>query len=132
MKLVDARKIADRGIARARANRLPVSIAVVDEFAMLVQLDRLDHANLASPEIAEAKAVTAMKFKRRTSELAKLDPEELRSLREVLPFKIMLQSGGVPIVRGGTVVGAVGVSGGTEQQDEELALYLATAESPGE
>lgn len=125
MKLVDARKIADRGIARAQANRLPVSIAVVDEFAMLVQLDRLDDANLISPEIAEATAVTAMKFKRRTSELAKLNSEELRSLREAVPFKIMIQPGGVPIVRGGTVVGAVGVSGGTDQQNEELALYLA-------
>lgn len=125
MNLVDARKIADRGIAKAKAGRLPVSIAVVDEFAMLVQLDRLDNANLASPEIAEAKAITAMKFQRRTSDLSKLDPEELRSLREVVPFKIMIQAGGVPLVRGGVIVGAVGVSGGTEQQDEELAQYLA-------
>jgi uncharacterized protein GlcG (DUF336 family) len=125
MNIVDARKIADRGIATAQAKLLPVSIAVVDEFAMLVQLDRLDNAALASPEIAEAKAVTAMKFKRRTSELSKLNSEELKSLQEAVAFKIMIQAGGVPIVRGGAIVGAVGVSGGSDEQNEELALFLA-------
>lgn len=125
MNIVDARKIADRGIATAQTKRLPVSIAIVDEFAMLVQLDRLDNAALASPEIAEAKAVTAMKLNRRTSELSKLNSEELKSLREAVPFKIMSQPGGVPIVRGGTVIGAVGVSGGSDEQNEELALFLA-------
>jgi uncharacterized protein GlcG (DUF336 family) len=125
LKLIEAKRIVRRGLARAQELKLAVSFAVVDEFADLVQLDRVDNAPLVSPQIAEAKAVTAMKFRHNTSDLLKRDPETLHSLRDVVGFGMMVQAGGVLIYRDGMVVGAIGVSGASEHQDEELAVYAA-------
>ncbi len=125
LSLAEAREIADRGISRARDLNLCISIAVVDEFAQLVQLDRMDEAVLTSPEMAEAMTVTAMKFRLPTSELTKLDPETLRNLQGIASFKMLPLQGAVLIVRGTTVVGAVGVSGASHAENEEIAAFAA-------
>jgi len=106
---------------------LKMSFVVVDEFGQLVQLDRMDCASLMSPDIAEAKAVTALNFKRPTSEVAKLDPATLEGIRDVVHFKVVAIPGGLPIFDGQDLKGAIGVSGGTAQQDEEVARHAVAA-----
>src|SRR5437763_12040735 len=124
LTLADARRYADAAIAAARAQDLRVAVAVVDELGQLLQLDRMDGALLMGPDVALAKAVTALNFQRPTSSLAALastNHDLVQSLRQAVRFSIMAVAGGVPIARNGTVVGAIGVSGATAEQDERLA-----------
>jgi uncharacterized protein GlcG (DUF336 family) len=100
-----------------------LSFVVVDEFGQLVQLDRMDGAALMSPDIAEAKALTALNFKLPTSQVSRLDRETLRAIEEVVSFKLIPLPGGVPIYDGSELKGAIGVSGGTAEQEEDAANY---------
>ena len=126
MTLGEARGYADQGIAKAQAMGLQISLAVVDEFGQLVQMDRMDGASLMSPDIAEAKAVTALNFRRATSLVAQqISADVLRSLQASVHFNILAASGGVPIYKDGELAGAVGVSGATGEQDEEVASAAA-------
>jgi glc operon protein GlcG len=123
MPLTEAIAYVDRGLEKARQMGVAVSCAVVDEFGQLVQLDRMDGAALMSPDIAAAKAVTALNFKRPTSEVGKMDAAALRSIADAVNFKLVALAGGVPIFRDAALRGAIGVSGATSQQDEELARF---------
>jgi uncharacterized protein GlcG (DUF336 family) len=113
----------DRGIARANELGLKLSFVVVDEFGQLVQLDRMDGASLMSPDIAEAKALTALNFKVATSQVAKMDREALKAMEQVVHFRIVPLAGGMPIFAGSELKGAIGVSGSTPEQNEEVAIY---------
>lgn len=126
MLLSEALAYVDRCIVKAKQLGVSVSFAVVDEFGQLVQLDRMDGAALMSPDIAEAKALTALNFKCPTSDVSKLDPEALRSIGAVVQFTIVALPGGVPIFEGANMKGAIGVSGATPQQDEDIANYGIT------
>ncbi len=126
MTLAEARSYADKGIAQAREMGLQISLAVVDEFGQLVQMDRMDGASLMSPDVAEAKAVTALNFRRATSLVAQqVNPDILRSIQASVHFNILAAAGGVPIYRDGELAGAIGVSGATGEQDEEVATSAA-------
>ncbi len=109
-----------------------MSIAVIDEYGMLVQLDRMDGASLMSPDIAEAKAITALNFKRPTSKVAKLDREALHQIGELVNFKLVARGGGVPVLDGSEVRGAIGVSGATTQQDEDVAKAALATRTRGQ
>jgi uncharacterized protein GlcG (DUF336 family) len=127
MKLNEAIACVDRGIARAESLGLKLSFAVIDEFGQLVQMDRMDGASLMGPDIAEAKALTALNFKRPTSEVAKIDKDVLQALSEAVHFKVVPVAGGVPIMQGGELIGAIGVSGASSQQDDDIARHAAGA-----
>ena len=122
MTLEEARSYADKAIAKAREMGVQISLVVVDEFGQLVQMDRMDGASLMSPDIAEAKAVTALNFRRATSLVAQqINSDVLRSLQASVHFNILAAAGGVPIHKDGELAGAIGVSGATGEQDEEVA-----------
>jgi len=123
MKLSEAIACVDRGIAQAEKMGFKLSFAVIDEFGQLVQMDRMDGASLMGPDIAEAKALTALNFKRPTSEVAKIDKEVLKALSEAVHFKVVPVAGGMPIFEGDELKGAIGVSGATSQQDEDIARH---------
>ena len=132
MSLAEALAYADAGIAKAKELGVKVSIAVIDEYGMLVQLDRMDGASLMSPDIAEAKAITALNFKRPTSKVAKLDREALHQIGELVNFKLVARGGGVPVLDGSEVRGAIGVSGATTQQDEDVAKAALATRTRGQ
>lgn len=114
-----AKKIAVASEAEARKNNWNVVIAVVDDGGHLVYLQRIDGTQTGSIDVAIGKARTAAAFKRPTKvfdELAKTRP----SITSISPNAVLLE-GGVPVVVGGQVVGAVGVSGVTSQQDAQIA-----------
>jgi uncharacterized protein GlcG (DUF336 family) len=127
MTLQQALTYADRAIAKAKDLGLSISLVVIDEFGQLVQLDRMDGASLMSPDVAEAKAVTALNFKLPTSQVAKMSAEELKSLQEVVHFKIVALAGGLPILQGDELKGAIGVSGASASQEEAIAKHAIAA-----
>lgn len=127
MTLQQALAYADRAIAKAKELGLTISLVVIDEFGQLVQLDRMDGAPLMSPDLAEAKAVTALNFKLPTSQVAKMGAEELKATQEAVHFRIVPLAGGLPIVQGGELKGAIGVSGATASQEEAIAKHAISS-----
>jgi glc operon protein GlcG len=115
---------AKQAIAAAEAeaikNGWAVAIAIVDSGANLVMLQRLDNAQLSSVRIAEAKAKTAAEFRRPTKVFEDAVAGGGIGLR-VLTFGASVAEGGVPIVSGGKIIGAIGVSGVQSHQDAQIA-----------
>jgi glc operon protein GlcG len=112
--------------AEAMKNNWGVAIAIVDSGGNLVMLQRLDNAQLSSVRIAEAKARTAVEFRRPTKVLEDALAGGGVGLR-VLTFGASLAEGGVPIVSGGRIVGGIGTSGVASHQDAQVAQAGADA-----
>lgn len=121
-----ARGYADRAIAAARAGGHRVGVAVVDESGQLMQMDRMDGASPMSPDMAEAKALTALNFQRPSLEVGKNIPSDrLAEIRALAHFNVMAGGGGVPITRDGVVVGAIGIHGGGGGEASEALARAA-------
>ena len=118
LSLEAANKIIAGAIAEAKANNWLVDIAVVDDAGHLLSFQRMDGALIGSIEVAIGKARTASLFRRPTKVLE--EAAKTRPAIVTLPNGVLLQ-GGVPVVVNGQIVGAVGVSGVTSQQDEQIA-----------
>jgi glc operon protein GlcG len=125
LTLAAAKKIAAAAEAEAKARGARVVIAVVDDGGYLLLLERLDDAQVASVEVGIGKARTAAIF-RRPSKVFEDQVREGRVAALGLPGATPLQ-GGVPVVFEGKVIGAIGVSGETPAQDEEIAKAGADA-----
>jgi uncharacterized protein GlcG (DUF336 family) len=121
-----AKKVMAAAEAEATKNNWAVAIAIVDSGANLVMLHRLDNAQLSSVRIAEQKARTAAEFRRPTKVFEDAVAGGGVGLR-VLTFGASVAEGGVPIVSGGQVVGAIGVSGVQSHQDAQVAQAGADA-----
>jgi uncharacterized protein GlcG (DUF336 family) len=126
LDLAAAKKVMAAAEAEAGKNNWGVAIAIVDSGANLVMLQRLDNAQLSSVRIAEAKARTAAEFRRPTKVFEDAVAGGGIGLR-VLTFDASVAEGGVPIVSGGKVVGAIGVSGVQSHQDAQVAQAGADA-----
>ena len=114
-----ARSIADAAETEAQRRGATVVIVVVDDAGHLLVLHRLDDTQVASVEVGIAKARTAAIF-RRPSKVFEDQVKNGRISALALPGAAALQ-GGIPIVHHGRVVGAIGVSGNTPQEDEDIA-----------
>jgi uncharacterized protein GlcG (DUF336 family) len=121
-----AKKAMAAAEAEATKNNWGVAIAIVDSGANLVMLQRLDNAQLSSVRIAEQKARTAAEFRRPTKVFEDAVAGGGIGLR-VLTFGASVAEGGVPIISGGKVIGAIGVSGVQSQQDAQVAQAGADA-----
>ena len=119
LTLDTAKKIAAATEAEARKRGATVVIAVVDDGGYLLVLERLDDAQVASVDVGIAKARTAAIF-RRPSGVFEDQVKNGRIAALALPGAVALK-GGVPIIIDGKVVGAVGVSGNSPQEDEDIA-----------
>lgn len=127
LNLAGAEVVLEAARAKAAAMGLRVNVAVVDDGGHPVAFARMDGARPASGYTALTKAVTAATFRQATGPApAKGEPNLLLSLS--LPAAAAASGGkgtplkgGVPIVIDGQVVGAVGVGGGTGEQDVEVA-----------
>ena len=109
--------------------RQPMCIAVVDAGARLIAFARMNGALLASIDIAQRKAITAMMVKMTTRDLAPLcQPGAPLYGIEVTNGGLVTFAGGIPLADPeGEPVGAIGVSGGTVEQDHEVAEAGAAA-----
>lgn len=120
-----ARKVAQAAEQHARANQWNVCIAIVDEGGHLLYFQRMDGVQTGSVLVSQRKAQTAAAFKRPT----KAFEEQVAGGRNALlalPGAVPLE-GGVPLVVEGQVIGAIGVSGVTAQQDGQIAQAGADA-----
>jgi uncharacterized protein GlcG (DUF336 family) len=123
-----ARRILDAGIAKAEEIGQPMNIAVVDAGGHLVAFGRMDGAIKASIDISTRKAVTSVLMNAPTAALMKIAQPggELYGL-EQLAGGLVLFGGGIPLHAGDQVVGAVGVSAGSVEQDVAVATAAADA-----
>jgi len=122
-----ATKVLDAAQAEAAKNNWPVAISVVDGSDFLVAFRRIDNTRLGSIEVSLEKAKAAALFRRPTKVFEESIEKGSAGLRVLkLPGGLPIE-GGLPIVVDGKVVGAVGVSGVTSQQDGEVAKAGAGA-----
>lgn len=125
LTLEAARRAAAAAEAEARRNNWAVSIAVLDDSGQMILFQRMDGAKLVATDIAIRKARTAVYFQGPTKDL---EAEVAGGRTALLPIDgFMPLEGGVPIVAGGQMVGAIGVSGVTGAQDAQCALAGAAA-----
>ncbi len=120
LTLNGARTIAAAAEAKAKDEGARVVIAVVDEGGNLLLLQRLDDTQVASVNVGIDKARTAAIY-RRPSRVFEEQVKNGRVSALALHGAVALQ-GGVPITVNGRVIGAIGVSGETPQQDEDIAM----------
>ncbi len=120
LTLDGAKKIAAAAEAKAKAEGARVVIAVVDDSGNLLLLERLDDTQVASVNVGIDKARTAAIY-RRPSKVFEDQVKNGRVSALALHGAVALQ-GGVPITVNGKVIGAIGVSGETPQQDEDIAV----------
>jgi glc operon protein GlcG len=120
LSLAAARAIVAAAEAEAKARGVGVVTVVVDDGGHIIELSRMDTAQVASVNVGIGKARTAAIY-RRPSRVFEEQIKQGRVAALALADATPLQ-GGVPIVIGGQVVGAVGVSGDTPQVDEDIAI----------
>ena len=129
LTLKEARAAIERGVAKAQALNFKVAVAVVDAAGHLVACDRMDGALWITPEIARAKANAAAAFQATTQNLEErftgaraLFAGNVASLGD---YRLVFGRGGVPIVAGDRIVGAVGVSGAVPPDNDHLIADAA-------
>lgn len=113
-----ARAIADKALAAAQDQGLAISVAVVDDGGFLLAALKMEKAGKLTPKVAMEKASTAALMRAPSAVLqsrVKDDPALLR-LTDYLPM-----AGGLPVMHAGECAGAVGISGGTAEQDTQIA-----------
>ena len=123
-------KITKRAIAKANEINVPATIAVVDASGNLISLHRMKDAILASLELAPKKAYSAISMKSSTKDLSHSSQpgDELYQIETNTDGKIVTFAGGIPIIGDGVYYGAVGVSGGTVDEDQQIADYAISLE----
>jgi len=129
MTLEDARRVIAAAEKKAKEFGQPMNIAVADEGGNLVPHVRMDGAWLGSIDISINKAFTARAFDIATKDLAAHSQSggQFFGIHASNHGKIMIFAGGIPLKKNGKVVGAVGVSGGSGDQDHSVAEAGAAA-----
>jgi uncharacterized protein GlcG (DUF336 family) len=114
---------------KAKGVGIPYNIAVVDAGGRLVTFVRQDGAPIGSIDLAIDKVATARIFDRSTSELASLTQsgKPLFGIQETNAGKVVIFGGGIPVWYGDHIVGAIGTSAGTVEQDIAVAEAAITA-----
>jgi len=114
-----ARILGELAEAKAISIGVPMAIAITDERGDTVFFGCMDNALPASREIAPAKAATAARLRMSTEEVGRLAQPggKLYGIQHALKDKIVVFGGGIPLCINGNVAGAVGISGGTVEED---------------
>lgn len=127
--LADARRVIAAAEEKAKEIGQPMNIAVVDAGGNLVAHVRMDKAWIGSVDISINKAWTSRAFDITTKDLgANSQPnDQFFGIHVSNHGRVMIFAGGIPLKRGSEVVGAIGVSGGSGQQDQSVAEAGAAA-----
>ena len=119
LSLAEAMKVSAAAQEEAKKNNWTVAIAIVDDGGHLILLHKMDETQLGSIRVALDKAESALHFKRSTKVFedgVAGGRNALLRLTGAVPI-----DGGLPIMHGGKIVGAIGISGGTAAQDGQVA-----------
>ncbi|HEY1310346.1 MAG TPA: heme-binding protein [Pseudolabrys sp.] len=133
LRAAECREFIAAAVEKAAEMGVPVSVAVVGPEGHLILVERMDDAGFITPDTAIAKAYTVAAFRSMSPRFPdglviqqwfkERNPQLLVSLAAMTNGKIAASGGAAPIFRGDEMVGAFGISGGTSQQDEEMAQY---------
>jgi uncharacterized protein GlcG (DUF336 family) len=121
INLETAKKVAASAITEAAKNNWTMAVAIMDTGGHLVYFEKMDGTQTGSVRVAISKGRSAVLFKRPTKafqDMVAAGAEGLRMLR--LEGAVPIE-GGLPLLMDGKIVGAIGVSGGTSQQDGVVA-----------
>ncbi len=122
LTLDEANRMVRGAIRKAEELNIKISAAVVDAGGRLVALQRMDGAIWASAYGSQGKAVASAAFGRSSGEMAaRADQPTPRGIALAEGGHMIMGQGAVPLIRNGVVEGAIGVGGGTSQQDEDCA-----------
>jgi uncharacterized protein GlcG (DUF336 family) len=126
--LGEAQKVLEAALRKAEEISSPSSIAVLDEGRELLAFARQSGALLASIEISISKAYTARSMNMNTGDIGPMTQpgQPLFGLETTHRHALVTFAGGRPLRVGDEIVGAVGVAGGTVDQDDEIAAAAAT------
>ena len=116
-----ARKVIAGAVADARKQNLPMAIAIVDTAGQLVAFERMDNTQTASTAVAQDKAVSAAMYRRPSKVFQDLVAGGGVGLRVLTLRGAVAAEGGVPLMVDGKIIGAIGVSGGSSEQDGVVA-----------
>lgn len=124
LTLSDARSIIAAATKKAEELGQPMCLAVVDEGGNLLAFERMENAWRGSIDIAINKAFTSRAFDIATKDLGDNSGpgQQFFGIHASNHGRIMIFAGGVPLKQDGTVVGALGVSGGSGEQDHSVAV----------
>ena len=125
MNLALARRLVEKVKLKAKEIGVNAVVAVSDKGANVITVDCMDGAYIASLDIAMNKAFTSVSLKMPTSALAKLARPDgpLYGIQNTNNGRIVIFGGGVPLESNGEIIGGLGVSGGTAEQDTYLGDY---------
>lgn len=129
LNLADARRIIAAAEKKAEEISQPMNIAVADAGGNLVAHVRMDNAWMGSIDISINKAFTARAFDIATKDLAgnSQSGDQFFGIHVSNHGRVMIFAGGIPLKKGGKVIGAIGVSGGSGEQDHAVAEAGAAA-----
>jgi uncharacterized protein GlcG (DUF336 family) len=129
MTMSKAQRIVEAAVTKAKEIGQPMNIAVVDAGTNLTAFVRMDGAWLGSIDIAINKAFTAKAFDVSTRDLGRNSQpgDQFFGIHVANHARVMIFAGGIPIKANGQVVGAVGVSGGSGEQDQAVAEAAASS-----
>jgi glc operon protein GlcG len=119
--LEQARKISAAAQQNALQNGWLMVVAIMDAGGHLVLLERMDHAQFGSVQVAQDKARSAVAFRRPTKAFHDMVAAGGEGLRMLVMSGAVPIDGGLPIISNGAVVGSIGISGGTSAQDGQVA-----------
>jgi glc operon protein GlcG len=121
VNLEQARKAIAGAVADARKQNLPMAIAVVDTAGQLVAFERMDNTQFGSIAVSQDKAVSAALYRRTTKVFQDVLAAGGAGLRVLTLRGANAVEGGIPIIVDGKIMGAIGVSGGSAEQDGVVA-----------
>lgn len=121
ISLSKAKRLAEAAETEANKNGWKMVFAIVDSASQVVLVHRMDHAQYGSVAVAQAKAKTAVNFKRPTKVFEDAVAQGGLGLRILATEGICPLEGGVPIIEEGMLVGAIGVSGAQSHEDGTVA-----------
>lgn len=121
VNLEQARKVIAAAVVDSRRQNLPMAITVVDTAGQLVAFERMDNTQTASIGVSQDKAVSAAMYRRPTKAFQDVLAAGGVGLRVLTLRGANAVEGGLPLVLDGKIIGALGVSGGTSEQDGVVA-----------
>lgn len=119
--LAEAKKIVQAAQEEAKKNSWNMAIAIIDSGGNLVLLEKMDNTQLGSIDICQAKAQTALRFKRSSKAFEELVEKAGANLKILAMPGVTPIEGGELIIRDGAIIGAIGISGALSTQDTQVA-----------
>lgn len=126
LTLAEANRMVQAAVAKAEEFNIKLSIAVCDTGGHLMAFNRMEGANWVTATVAQGKAVAAAAFGRPSGTLQANSPV-IQAVIASQGGRMLPAQGAVPLRRNGELIGSIGGSGGTGQQDEECAQAGAAA-----